>query len=85
MKKFNFIIMITLVLLTTLSWKVVILIRNLEIRVSRIEQALQRDKPHATVEIKVERAFDEDLRLWGYKLIGTEETFAKQMEEGGRK
>lgn len=77
MKKFNFVVMVTLVLLIIFSLKVVILIKDLEVRVSRIEQALQRDKPHPTVEIKVERAFDRDMGLWGYKLIGVEETSVK--------
>jgi len=58
------IILILLIMASSLSlWHISLLEQRMEV----LEKSLAR-KTNSTVEILVERAFDEDMRLWGYKL-----------------
>jgi len=65
------VILILLIMASSLSlWHISLLEQRMEV----LEKSLAR-KANSTVEILVERAFDEDMRLWGYKL--------KSMKQGG--
>jgi len=58
------IILLLLIMASSLSlWHISLLEQRMEV----LEKSLAR-KANSTVEILVERAFDEDMRLWGYKL-----------------
>jgi len=58
------VILLLLIMASSLSlWHISLLEQRMEV----LEKSLAR-KANSTVEILVERAFDEDMRLWGYKL-----------------